>query len=560
MKWYQKEVFFLIIIAVIFLLLRIPGVNTPLHQDEYKWSFIIDPGGVLQVENEIPHPPVGEFIYKSLLPFTHQENLRLIPVIFGFLNLFLIYYLAKISLGKRTAIWTAILFTVSFFSVLASLMIDTDGAIMPLFALLSFIFYYKYGESGRKVFLLPLFGALIFGFLVKVSFALVPLAIALEFAISKGVFSDIKRFLKYCLYGIGVLICMVVLLFLSKFIFPSFDLASSLKYWEHFINFGERAWFQTLIQVMKALLFASPLLLAPILFADREIFKKTRVLFIFIALGLFFYTLAFDFSIGALDRYLQFLIVPLCIISGAVFAKYLNYESRILNYISPIIITVLIFSVQFFDHFIPSLYPKTEWINRALSLKWNFLFPFMGGSGPTPFYVSFLFMALTSFVIYFVSFLAFKKIELRKGVIFGVFMLGLVYNGVFVEEYLFGKINGNSGDLIKDAAAFIVKNPDIKKVTVYNDNGGNEIVRSGKYRKRLYVDPKFDIQEKIKNLNLYKEHYLVIDIPHLDETTVYAKYFATCEPIYKKLSGQISSTIYDCKNAPDIKYDPLLHK
>ena len=269
--------------------------------------------------------------------------------------------------------------------------------------------------------------------------------------------------------------------------------------------------------------------------------------------------MVFDFSIGALDRYLQFLIVPLCVIAGAIFAKYINFPRK-LGIIWPILISILLISVQFFNHFVPSLYPKTEWINRALSLKWNFLFPFLGGSGPTPFYVSFLFIALMWVICVLVSLLALRKIELRRGVLLGILILGFSYNMVFAEEYLFGKINGNSGDLIKGAVAFIIKNPDIKKVTVYNDNGGNEVVRSGKYRKRLYVDPKFDIVEKIKNLNLYKEHYMVIDIPHLDETSVYAKYFDTCEVVYKKVSRKISSTIYDCKNAPDIKYDSLLYK
>ena len=185
-----------------------------------------------------------------------------------------------------------------------------------------------------------------------------------------------------------------------------------------------------MIQLIKALLFASPLLIVPFLFIDREIFSKTRVLFLFILLGLFFYILVFDFSIGALDRYLQFLIVPLCVIAGAIFAKYINFPRK-LGIIWPILISILLISVQFFNHFVPSLYPKTEWINRALSLKWNFLFPFLGGSGPTPFYVSFLFIALMWVICVLVSLLALRKIELRRGVLLGVLFFGFCYNIVF---------------------------------------------------------------------------------------------------------------------------------
>lgn len=541
------------VIALAFLLLRLPGIDIPLHQDEYKWSFIIDPNG-MQVENEIPHPPLGEFIYKSLLPLTGQNNLRLIPTVFSFLNLFLIYYLAKIAIDKKTAVWTAVIFTISFFSVLASLMIDTDGTMMPLFALLSFIFYYKYKEGNKNIFLLPMLGSIIMGFLIKVSFGLVPVAIALDFAIDKGLFKNRKRFAKYFLYACITALVMLLALFLSKFIFPSFDLESSLKYWEHFINFENRAWFQTLIQFVKALLFSSPLLLVPLLFINREIFNKTRVFFFFIFLGLFFYLLVFDFSIGALDRYLQFLVVPLSIISGAIFAKYITHIKK-LEVIVLIIFSISVFCIQFFDHLTPSLYPKTEWISRAMSFKWNFLFPFVGGSGPLPFYVSFAFITLIWIISFVLIFFAIKKKELISHVLLGVLVFGTLYNIVFIEEYIYGKINGNTASLIKDASSFITKNSSIQKVTVYNDNGGNEIVRSGKYRKRLYVDPKFDIQEKIKNLNLYKEHYLVIDIPHLDPNSVYAKYFATCKNIYQRNSGVISAFIYDCQNAPDINQD-----
>ena len=132
-------------------------------------------------------------------------------------------------------------------------------------------------------------------------------------------------------------------------------------------------------------------------------------------------------------------------------------------------------------------------------------------------------------------------------------MLGILYNGVFIEEYLFGKINGSAPKLVYAAAKFIKNDSGIKKVTVYNDNGGYNIMETGKYHKRLYIDPKFDINNKIQTLNAYKEFYLVIDIPHIDSSTVYAKYFSSCETIYNEKSGEINSFIYDCRNAPDVR-------
>ena len=122
-----------------------------------------------------------------------------------------------------------------------------------------------------------------------------------------------------------------------------------------------------------------------------------------------------------------------------------------------------------------------------------------------------------------------------------------------MEEYLFGVWNGNAPRLLNQAVEYIKNNPDIKMVTTYNDNGGNELQQIGKYRKRLYVDPKFDINDKVKTLNQYKEHYFVLDVPRINPDSVYQKYFDSCSIVYEKQDKKMSATIYDCRKAPNIK-------
>jgi hypothetical protein len=245
-------------------------------------------------------------------------------------------------------------------------------------------------------------------------------------------------------------------------------------------------------------------------------------------------------------------VIPLCLIAGSVFAAKFDFKSKITEYTVPLAISFFIFSLQFIDHYTPSLYPKTEFLNRMISFKWNFLYPFMGGSGPLPFYVSFLFMALVWAGFAVLTLLYFLKKNYRNRILIGALILGLMYNAVFIEEYLFGWINGNSSTLVREAAAFIKENDVVSKVTVYNDNGGFDVMQTGKYRKRLYIDPKFDLNDKIKTLNTYKEFYLVVDIPHIDANTVYAKYFSTCKTIYSRKSGKIDSFVYDCRQAPTL--------
>ena len=545
----------------IFFILRIPAINTPYHQDEYKWVFYshteITPPGT------VPHPPLTEFVYTKLGPIVGDNNFRLIPIAFSLANLFLIFYLAKNIFNRRMAFWVVGLFMVSFYSVLASTMIDVDGAVMAFFFLVMAIGYFKLRITNYELrgtnwkWLAVLIVGAIGGFLTKMSGVLPLAAFALDFAIVKEFFADKKKFLKFLGLGVGLALGVIAILLLAKLVFPFFPIEKSITYWKHFANsssFIDRGWLQTFIQFIKAILYTSPLLLLPLFFIDKEIWQKTRPFFFFIFIGLFFYLFAFDFSIGALDRYFQFLIIPLCIISGAIFAKYMNYESGIINYVNKkeivfvSIVSFFIFVIQFVDHYVPPLYPKTEWISRILSLKWNFLYPFSGGSGPLPFYIAFDFMALVWIYCLALIIPSLVKNNFKKQALVGVLILGILYNGVFIEEYLFGKINGSAKTLVFESASFMTKNEDIKKVAVYNDNGGFNVRQIGKYERRIYATPQFEDSYK-DFLSNFKGHVLFINIPKIDGNSVYAKYFNSCEIVYTKIDKQIEATIFDCKKS-----------
>lgn len=563
----KKEIIILIGIIVLFIGLHIPGIKQLYHQDEYKWPLIVNPS--LTEPGGIPHPPVGEFIYRQAGFLVGYDNFRLVPFFFGFLNLLLLFYLVKNIYDTRTALWSVGLFAASFYSLLASLMVDTDGAIMPFFFLVMCIGYFKLkrnthpftpsrkdGESEKAPLLrggvwggVLILGA-IGGFFVKASFIIAIGALALDFAFEKNVFRDKRKILKYLGFAFGGVIALGLLLLLAKLIFPFFNLGSSLKYWKHFANsssFFDRGWLQTFIQFVKAIMYTSPLLILPAFLVDKEIWQKTRPFFLFIFIGLVFYLFAFDFSIGALDRYFQFLVVPLCLIGGSVFAKNLfSDNSPPLASLGPSlitregtaigVITLLIFFSQFLDHFVPPLYPKTEWLNRIFGFEWNFFFPFTGGSGPTGFYVSFLFIIL--------CWLA-SLILLRRQTLWAILIIGIMYNGVFVEEYLWGKINGNVTSLFREAKAVIAQDPNIKSVLVYNDIGGFEIQQTGKYKRRIYAAPQFEAtyREIFTNFN---GHILFIDIPRIGENNFYSNYLDSCKEIYKEKDKYITAKIFEC--------------
>ena len=554
----KKSTLVFLLIVTVFVGLHLFGVHSPYHQDEYKW--VLYSHQELTPPGTVPHPPLTEFIYTRVGPFVGDHNFRFIPFAFGLVNLFLLFYLVKYLYDKKTAYIAISIFTLSFYSLLASIMVDVDGAIMPFFFLILVIGYLKWKELEFKInktayfwMFMTIIGAL-GGFFIKISSILPILAVFTDFLFYKKAFDDKKKILKYGMYGLLGIFTLVVLLVLSKFVFKFFDLEYSLKYWQHFIVW-KRGWFQTAIQCIKALLFSSPFLVLIPFLSKREDLVKTRIFTFFLFFAFIFYIVLFDFSIGALDRYLQLVVVPLTIISSVVISKLLSVQdkkSKEFLFIG-VIVSLLLVVVQTLPHYVPPLHPKSEWISRILSLKWNFLYPFSGGSGPVGFYQSFLFMALV-WIIFIVGVgLAYWKIEYRKRIFLLLLPIGIIYNGMFIEEYLFGMYFGSAPKLLESSMQYIKQNKDIKMVTTYNDNGGFELQWMNKYRKRLYIDPKFDINEKITTLNTYKEHYFVLNIPRIDSGSIYQKYFNSCVNIWSEKSGYIEAVIYDCKKAPELK-------
>jgi hypothetical protein len=291
-----------------------------------------------------------------------------------------------------------------------------------------------------------------------------------------------------------------------------------------------------------------------VLFSLTSLFpyrKDLRLFHIFIGLGLIFYLIIFDFSIGALDRYLQFLVIPLCVITGvmmsSVFEKYQRKISKSIVCIGTILVA-LFFSLQFINNFVPPLYPKTEWLNRIFSLQWNFLYPFSGGSGPLGFYLSWLFVGgLWILGLILVGFFFWKKNWQRETLIVFLVLFG-VYSLTFDQEYLFGQINGSAPTLVSQATAFIKKSPDIKSVMVYNDNGGWNIRELGKYYKRIYAVPDFEKgYESI--FNDFEGHILYVNIPRISDSSLYAKYFNSCSVIFSSTDKYITGKVLSCSKS-----------
>lgn len=542
---------------LLFLALRLPGIGLPYHQDEWKnVAAAADP-------NSGPywtHPPLFQIVFRAGNTLVGQDHFRVLPLLFSIGSFVLLYFIVRKRSGTRAALFSVFFFSICFYNVLGSLMPDVDGAIIPFFFLLSVYLYDKWNdaeEKQKKQFFTLLILSLLVGFLIKLNFVLVIGALLTDYVWNHRQEITVKKLLCWFCGGALFTALYVALLYIIQAIYPSFTIAGMLGHANQFAPDVGREYLQIVVQGIKAVYYLSPLLLVPLVLMSKKVVLQTRIFLIYIIFGLFFYLILFDFSRGALDKYLMFLIVPLSVLVGTLCADIFreqNVKSRedIRNgkwsLGIGVLLSLLLLSLNFVPQAVAALYPKTEWFARILHGHWNVLTPLTGGSGPLGFYVSFLFIATSFFVSFVVVLVAMYRPQWKRSALTILILIGLTYNGVFAEELLFGKINGNVAEALTNTIAFVAHTDSIQKVLTYNDSGAAALVKIGKYGGRFYATPTYEQGHKEK-FAVFDGAYMVIDIPHLYENGFYGQFFSNCKVLYETTSGRITGRVYDCNYA-----------
>lgn len=469
---------------VLFGLWRLAGLTLPYHQDEWKTVSGLALGAA--GASGLYHPPLTQLIYRAGYALLGPNYLRVLPLFFSLLSAWLLWLILKKRFDWQVATVGLFLFTTAFYSVWASLMIDTDGAILPAFFLLTVFAYDRAQVANRRVAYwwwgLTIL-AIFLGGLVKLSFVLVPLALLIDLIIEHRQKISQKHFFYGGLVLAGSLLVFIALIFISHLIYPAFNIKGMIDHARSFVNFANRNYLQIVVQAIKAMMYLSPLLILPLFYLTRNLLVKLRLFFIFLGAGFIFYFVLFDFSTGALDKYLMFTIAPLAIICGAIIGLNLKPASRVNFWLGAILglaLFVLLFSLNFLSHDLVPLYPKTAWFARVITGQWRFLNPFTGGSGPLGFYVSFLFIMLSFIVSLVITLVGYLKPSWRPSLLISVLLIGLIYNGVFAEELFFGRINGSAPVALQQSLSFIADNQEVKQVITYNDLGAYELTKLNK--------------------------------------------------------------------------------
>jgi len=532
-------------LLILFVAVRLPGLSVPYQQDEFKTAIAAE-AGLSEASAFLTHPPLTALIYRADALVFGGEHMRIIPLLFGFISAILLFYVVRRRFNERVALWSVFLYAVSFYGIWSSLMLDTDGAILPTLFLAALYFYDRIRTNSReKQWIFLLIVTLVTGLLVKLSFVLVVGALVADFLFEKRKELTTKHIAYLGAGGILFIVLTGSVFIAVKFLNPAFALGGMITHILYYVHLSGRNYLQIVIQSIKVIFYLSPILLVPLVFISKSVIKKTTPFLWYLGLGFVFYFILFDFSHGALDKYLMFTTVPLCVVSGAIlsqlFASF-SLRNHLYSLIAGTILSAVLVALLFVSPEIVPLYPKPAWFSRVMQGNWNMLMSFNGGSGPVGFYMSFLFIAC-SFIVAGATALAGRIWKSLLGTAAVVIVCtGIAYNAVFMEEFSFGKVYGNTTEVLHSALSYIAAQDAIKSVITYNDIGAYELKHIGKYASHFTGAPQFEGLSR-DTFPTYKGIFLVADIPPLYDG-FYRDFFKSCTILFTVQSGVITSTVY----------------
>jgi len=531
----------LLLLVLLFIATRFLGLDQLYHQDEYRWVSQVYMAEFGEVDS--PHPPIMQGILSLSGKVFGYDNLRMLPFIFGILNLLLIYALSRKITGNKKIAYLAVgLYTVSVYGLIANLMLDIDGAVLPFFVLLTYYFYIRTVKDGDKKFILPLATVIITGLLTKLSFMIFVGALAIEYLwalYDKGKFThEIKR--AGLILGVsGVFIAGLYLLYGKTD--PRF-----VEYFTNFkiFNFASRAYFELFLRMFKFFIWLSPFLFLPVVYGlfRKDLFIKYRIWYIYTLFNFLFYLVIFDFARLPIERYFMFIIAPAVIISGHVIYSLLSGLDKRRFLFSILGFAVFLAFTLLISYDVVPLNPKEAYVQKVKDLDFNFLIPMTGGSGPIGFYVSAQFV-LWVWVVGFLWLLFNKK---KMAVAFFI-VFGVGYNLLLSSENLTGAFYGNVNNITKASVERVISDQEINDVVTYYDAGVYYLKIADKYTGRFYTAPSRDYSQR---LTYHGGHYMIVDFPAIDKNSLYWKLISRCEIAQKFTDKYVDSYIFDCRSLP----------
>tara|TARA_Y100000310_G_scaffold282786_1_gene304270 strand:- start:1962 stop:3599 length:1638 start_codon:yes stop_codon:yes gene_type:complete len=445
-----------LVLLFIGLLLRFSGLGDALYQDEAVWGYVIREYATYEgITKFIPHPPLAiwGFQFFNLGFETGALTMRMLPFVFGIINILLVYFMGRKYFSEKAGRWAGILMLFSFWHFVASLQVDMEGSFLTFMILITLWSYLEYDSSreGKWIWIT----AVLFGLsmLTKITAVLILPIIGLHLLYRyKKLYPAIKDFLPIAIVG-------------SVF----FLLWVGWAYWFNPVLFqhvfGHAG--STVVVEGKSLISLLPILyfllwgtaLYTFLFGYSFLKrKKEYVLFwIWALVPLVFYFFVGKDLVATYDRYLMIILPALALVCGDVIAGfrlrknelYLGGGMLVLGYVASLLLNFFGTRVTHSIAYYGAL---------AMSLQWNFLIPLSSSTGPV-IKINFLTIAF-SFIISLVLFIGIWKAQdqLKKS-LFVVF-LGLLFgfNLFLIGEVLEPVTQPDISDVMYDMYRYVEVN------------------------------------------------------------------------------------------------------
>ena len=561
----MKAIYILILLAI---LIRLIGINQALFDDEpgYITTSFAGKYGISVYHN---HPPLVVWLNMLFTGLFGIETcvLRLVPLLFSVLTLFLLYKTATYLYNKKAGLIAVALATFTYYPTQAALQVGDEG-VLAFFFLSAIFSLLKYSESKSKRWLFLVIASTGLALLVKeTAFMLFPV-LFLYILISNhngNFYSNLKASIK--------IFTMILLLSLIIFaIYPLISIYSketgiiaikSLKTISTFIDPN-----LSFVPFAILLFWLTPLFIGLTLLSFKEKITKLLsvarspqlceelrskrgsikdlVLVIWLVLSLIFYL--FFVSRGDYTRYFVNILPPVILLSSKALAKIKFNKKEIL-----ISLIVLVFWLSFlffvsFDNFRHVPRNTSNYLQELKAYKIDFVFPYTGSAGPlfvVPINVILysLFFSGLFFIIYW-----FKRLKL----FFLLFLsVSLAFNIFLLQEYLLHTTQVDPSEIILQMSDYYKTNKLPKPV--YANNAAL----------LFYIDPNYLTKKDFYSIGLYGERatkleellkdqggvFLLLDYPIIPRDSLLWDLLNKCALVKKFKSDEITmGYIFNCSS------------
>ncbi len=447
-KKLKNEFLWIIFLAA---LIRAFGLSSALFDDEGAWGFAIAAirKGNLHYTQIIPHPPLAILSYSTISMIFGSVTtiiLRLTPLLFGLTTIYITYLIANEIYGRRIALLSSFILSISFYHVWASLQVDVDGSLLTLLITVCIYSYHKFSKTDDNKWLIA--SGLSFGFAMLAKYSAIWLLLIL---LLYGVFyskQDVKSIVFITLIGAAFFsfFPLAVVLINKPYIFIETFGHSS----RNLLQFGLFSPFSLTFALLQNIMFlfqyATPLLPICSVLALYNRKKEENLLFLWVTVYLLFYT--FMFKRPIMPRYLMVIIPPMGILTAKVISEiFIEFrKSDMLRLAFATIISMVVIVILKAFLIINFNYIRVFKSVIEISPFWY------GGTGGPPFFIytySFLFVSILS--IWLFIFLIFAKTFSKnrfKFAMIALISLSLAFNIIILHESVSPVIGPDYSDTV----------------------------------------------------------------------------------------------------------------